>query len=76
MTAFPIPLESVTVHDNGHALPAYSDEIVQDFHLFPFYPRPQSGLGTSCSLPDMFYILSLNGGKCNKFHLLSLYFPA
>ena len=43
MTAFPIPLESVTVHDNGHALPAYSDEIVQDFHLFPFYPRPQSG---------------------------------
>ena len=50
MTAFPIPLESVTVHDNGHALPAYSDEIVQDFHLFPFYLL--SALFRAAAAPD------------------------
>ena len=30
--------ESVTVLDMNHALLTYSDEIVQDFHLFPYYP--------------------------------------
>lgn len=39
MTAFPIPPESVAVRDKSHALLAYSDEIAQDFHLFPFYPH-------------------------------------
>ena len=46
------------------------------FTCFPFTRVRKADLGTSCSLPDMFYILSLNGGKCNKFHLVSLYFPA
>lgn len=31
--------ESVTVPDINHALLTYSDEIAQDFHLFPYYPQ-------------------------------------
>ena len=36
MAAFPILTESVTVLDINHGLLTYSDEIVQDFHLFPY----------------------------------------
>jgi hypothetical protein len=38
MAAFPILTELVTVLDINHGLLTYSDEIVQDFHLFPYYP--------------------------------------
>lgn len=42
--------ESVTVLDMNHALLTYSDEIVQAFHLFPFYPlSAQADSGTGCS---------------------------
>ena len=45
-------------------LPAYSDEIVQDFHLLPFYPLccTPAVSGTVCSL------IYLSRGKCPAMH--------
>lgn len=56
MAAFPIPLESVTVHDKSHALLTYSDEIAQDFHLFPFYPHSAARTAAPAALYSICFI--------------------
>ena len=46
----PKPNGSVAYNDTDYTLLTYSDEIVQAFHLFPFYPlSAQADSGTGCS---------------------------
>ena len=54
---------------NGSPFPAYSDEIVQDLHLLPFYPLSCSKTysGTDCSL---IYLLRGKFPHCTSIYYI------